>query len=255
MGADYLATGHYARRRKTEDRRPAKDNLRSPSSVSGQFQLLRGVDPNKDQSYVLHTLTQEQLAHTMFPLGEYTKPQIRGLARRFNLPVAERPDSQDLCFAGKGDYRDFLRRNAPEVVRPGEIVTRDGTVLGEHQGLAFYTIGQRRGLGIAAGEPLYVLEKDMLNNRLVVGPREQLGGDELLTGRVNWISGQSPSNPVRVSVKIRYKAREAEGLVTPREDGSVHIQFSEKLRDITPGQAAVFYDGEVCLGGGIIRKS
>lgn len=238
LGADYLATGHYARKR----------------AVSGQFQLLRGIDPNKDQSYVLHVLTQEQLARTIFPLGEYTKPQIRELARRFNLPVAERPDSQDLCFVGHGDYRDFLRRNAPQVARPGEIVTREGTVIGTHQGLAFYTIGQRRGLGIAAREPLYVLEKDAAANRLVVGPRAQLGRDELVTGAVNWISGEAPKNPVRVTVKIRYKAREAEGLVTPRGDGSVHIQFSEKLRDITPGQAAVLYDGEVCLGGGIIQK-
>jgi tRNA-specific 2-thiouridylase len=238
LGADFLATGHYARKR----------------TIHGKHQLLRGVDPHKDQSYVLHVLRQEQLARTIFPLGEYTKPEIRAMARQFNLPVAERPDSQDLCFAGRGDYRDFLRRNAPEAVRPGEIVTRAGTVIGEHQGLAFYTIGQRRGLGIAAREPLYVLEKDTETNRLVVGPRAQLGHDELVTGPVNWISGEPPQNPLRVAVKIRYKAREAEGLVIPRGDGSVHVRFSEKLRDITPGQAAVFYDGEVCLGGGIIHK-
>ena len=238
LGAKFLATGHYARKR----------------SIGGQYQLLRGVDPQKDQSYVLHVLNQKQLAHTLFPLGRYTKPRVRKLAHKFNLPVAARADSQDLCFVGHGDYRDFLRRNAPQVIRPGEIVTRSGKIVGEHQGMAFYTIGQRRGLGIASGQPLYVLEKDTVCNRLVVGPREQLGQDELITGRVNWISGQPPQNPTRVSVKIRYKSREVEGLVTPREDGGVHVQFDKNLRDITPGQAAVFYDDEICLGGGIIER-
>ena len=237
LGADYLATGHYAQVRKAE---------------GGRMKLLRGVDPTKDQSYALHVLNQEQLAHAMFPLGAYTKSQVREMARDFDLPVAERSDSQDLCFLGNGDYRDFLLRNAPEVADPGPMVTRDGEKLGEHQGLAFYTIGQRKGLGIAAPHPLYVIEKDGENNTLVVGPKEQLGRDELTTGAINWISGQPPQNPVRASVKIRYKAHEVEGLIAPRQDGSIHIQFSEKLRDITPGQAAVFYDGEVCLGGGII---
>jgi tRNA-specific 2-thiouridylase len=238
LGADYLATGHYARVQETKDRK---------------IELLRGVDPNKDQSYVLHVLNQEQLSHAMFPLGEYTKPKIREMARSFDLPVAERSDSQDLCFLGNGDYREFLLRNAPEVANPGPITTREGEKLGEHQGLAFYTIGQRKGLGIAAAHPLYVLEKDSENNMLVVGPKEQLGRDELTTGQVNWISGQPPPNPVRATVKIRYKAREVEGLITRLEDGSSQIKFTQPLRDITPGQAAVFYDGEKCLGGGIIQ--
>jgi tRNA-uridine 2-sulfurtransferase len=238
LGANYLATGHYARLR---------------STATGQIELLRGVDPNKDQSYVLHVLNQDQLAHAMFPLGEYNKPQIRALAREFNLPVADRSDSQDLCFLGNGDYRDFLLRNAPEVASSGPIVTREGEQLGEHQGLAFYTIGQRKGLGIAAAHPLYVLEKKGESNTLVVGPKEQLGKDELVTGQVNWISGQSPQNPIRALIKIRYKAREVAGLITSLEDGSAHIKFEQPLRDITPGQAAVFFDGEVCLGGGIIQ--
>jgi tRNA-uridine 2-sulfurtransferase len=238
LGADYLATGHYAQIRKAE---------------SGKLELLRGVDPQKDQSYVLHVLKQEHLAQTRFPLGAYTKLQIREMARDFGLPVADRTDSQDLCFLGNGDYRDFLVRNAPEVVNPGPIKTRDGVQLGEHQGLAFYTIGQRKGLGIAAAHPLYVLEKASENNTLVVGPLEQLGNDELTTGEVNWVSGEPPQNPVQVSVKIRYKAREVIGFVTPQKDKSSHVKFSEPLRDITPGQAAVFFDGEVCLGGGIIQ--
>jgi len=238
LGAEYLATGHYARLQKTK---------------TGKVVLLRGIDLHKDQSYVLHVLKQEQLAHAMFPLGEFTKPQIREKAREFKLPVAERADSQDLCFLGNGDYRDFLLRNAPEVANPGPIMTRDGAQLGKHQGLAFYTIGQRKGLGIAATQPLYVLEKVGESNTLVVGPLEQLGMDELVTGQVNWVSGQPPQNPIRCAVKIRYKAHEAEGLITPLENGSVHIKFTRLLRDITPGQAAVFFDGEVCLGGGIIQ--
>lgn len=238
LGAEYLATGHYARLQKAKN---------------GKVELLRGIDLQKDQSYVLHVLKQEQLAHAMFPLGEFTKPQIREKAREFKLPVAERADSQDLCFLGNGDYRDFLLRNAPEVANPGPIMTRDGAQLGKHQGLAFYTIGQRKGLGIAATQPLYVLEKVGESNTLVVGPIEQLGMDELVTGQVNWVSGQPPQNSIRCAVKIRYKAHEAEGLITPLENGSVHIKFTRLLRDITPGQAAVFFDGEVCLGGGIIQ--
>lgn len=238
LGADYLATGHYAKVQKIDN---------------GQIELLRGIDPTKDQSYVLHVLNQKQLAHAMFPLGEFTKLQIREIARDFDLPVAERSDSQDLCFLGKGDYREFLMRQAPQVANPGLIVTHEGEKLGEHQGLAFYTIGQRKGLGIAAPHPLYVLEKDNTNNNLVVGPIEQLGRDELTTGAVNWIAGQAPENPVRASVKIRYKSREVDGFITPQKDGGAHIKFSESMRDITPGQAAVFYKGEFCLGGGIIK--
>ena len=238
LGADFLATGHYAQVQKGE---------------GGRMELLRGVDLNKDQSYVLHVLQQEQLARAMFPLGAYTKSRVREMARDFDLPVAERSDSQDLCFLGNGDYREFLLRNAPEVANPGSIVTRNGEILGEHQGLAFYTIGQRKGLGIAAPHPLYVLEKDGENNTLVVGPKEQLGRVELTTGAVNWISGQPPKNPISTSVKIRYKSREVAGIVTPLEDGGSSVKFTESLRDITPGQAAVFYDVEVCLGGGIIE--
>jgi tRNA-specific 2-thiouridylase len=238
LGADYLATGHYARLNTLKNNR---------------VELLRAVDAAKDQSYVLHVLSQKKLVHAMFPLGAYTKPQVREMAGDFGLPVAERSDSQDLCFLGNGDYRDFLRRNSPEAVNPGPIVSLDGEQIGEHQGLAFYTIGQRKGLGIAAPHPLYVLKKDGKENALVVGPLELLGKDELRTGPVNWISGQAPQNPIRASVKIRYKAHETEGLITPQKDGSVHIRFSNPLRDITPGQAAVFYEGEVCLGGGIIE--
>lgn len=236
LGADFLATGHYARLQGT---------------ASGEIQLLRGVDERKDQSYVLHVLTQEKLQHALFPLGEFTKPQVRQMARDFGLPVAERADSQDLCFLGSGDYRSFLHRHAPEVETPGPITTRSGEQLGEHHGLAFYTIGQRKGLEVPSSVPLYVLAKDLARNTLVVGTADELGGHELVAGPVNWI-GAAPTAPFRAGVKIRYKANEAPGTITPLPDGRVHVAFDTPLRDITPGQAAVFYDGDLCLGGGII---
>jgi tRNA-specific 2-thiouridylase len=240
IGADFLATGHYARTRLEE---------------YGAVQLLRAVDEAKDQSYVLHVLGQEQLSHALFPIGDYTKAEVRQLARDFGLPVAERPESQDLCFLGNGDYREFLLRNAPEVANPGPILNRQGDVLGWHQGLAFYTVGQRKGLGLASSAPLFVLEKDLRRNALVVGAGAELGQSELYTGRINWVAGTGRTSPFRSQVKIRYKARPAAALVTPLEDGRAHLRFDQPLRDITPGQAAVFYEGEVCLGGGTIQPA
>lgn len=237
MGAEYMATGHYTRLRRDE---------------TGRVQILRGIDSSKDQSYVLHVLGQEQLCHALFPLGDYTKKEIRQLARDFDLPVADRGDSQDLCFLGEGDYREFLLRNAPQVADPGPVMTRDGEILGQHQGLAFYTIGQRKGLGISAPQPLYVLDKDSSRKALIVGRREELGEDDLLTKNTNWITGERPTGPFRAEVKIRYQAREACALVTPLGEGGAQVVFDEPVRDITPGQAAVFYDGEILLGGGII---
>jgi len=236
LGADYMATGHYARLRQNS---------------AGEFQLLRAVDRKKDQSYVLHVLSQEQLSHALFPLGGYTKTEVRQMAKNFGLPVAERPDSQDLCFLGNGDYRDFLLRMTPQVQSPGPILNRQGTQIGRHQGLAFYTIGQRKGLGIAAPQPLYVLEKDSRRNALVVGTKEELGSRELTAENINWIAS-TPTASFRAEVKIRYQAEEAWGTVTPLEEKRAHVEFDRPLRDITPGQAAVFFDGEFCLGGGVI---
>ena len=187
LGADYLATGHYARLR--------MQNSNLPSNSKTIFELLRGIDRSKDQSYVLHILNQEQLAHALFPLGAYTKTQVREMAVDFNLPVAQRDDSQDLCFLGGDDYQNFLIRNAPQVVKPGPITYLDGEQIGQHQGLAFYTIGQRKGLGIQSSHPLYVIKKDVMTNTLFVGPREQLGKNNLTTGEVNWISGIAPEQP------------------------------------------------------------
>jgi len=237
LDADYLATGHYARLNHTPD---------------GKIQLLRAVDRSKDQSYVLSVLNQRQLSHALFPVGEYTKPEIRALAAKFELPTASRPDSQDLCFLAGGDYRDFLQRHAPDVMTPGPILNPRGERLGEHTGLAGYTIGQRKGLGIAASHPLYVLEKDITTNALIVGTQNELGVDELWTDHVNWIQGEPPAEPFRGEIKVRYTAREAWGVVTPQVNGSVYIKFDNLLRDITPGQAAVFYNQDIVLGNGII---
>jgi tRNA-uridine 2-sulfurtransferase len=238
MGAEYMATGHYARISVID---------------SGQVSLLRGEDPAKDQSYVLSVLSQEQLRHTKLPIGEYTKPQIREIARRYNFPVADRPDSQDLCFLAGQDYRQFLGRYIPEAVRPGHIINRQGMVLGEHDGLAFYTIGQRKGIRISASQPLYVIEKDRSSNSLVVGTLDELGQSSLEAQHVNWISGDPPLEPVRAEIKIRYHAKDALGMVTPQEDNCAAVSFDQPLRDITAGQRVVFYQGETCLGGGTIQ--
>lgn len=239
-GAEHLATGHYARIERTEE---------------GEYRLLKGLDDRKDQSYVLYTMTQFRLAHTLFPIGEHTKDEIREMARKLGLPVAEKPESQDLCFAADGDYRGFLRRHAADRLKPGPILDTEGNVLGEHRGLAFYTIGQRHGLKIQSTEPLYVVEIDAVHNRLIVGTKDKLGKSHLLAEEVHRISGRSPSSPLKSQVKIRYKAVPKEAEVIPKPGGKVEVHFREKLRDITPGQAAVFYQGEVCLGGGIITKA
>ena len=238
LGAEYLATGHYARLQQ---------------DPVGHIQLLRAQDKDKDQSYVLHVLSQEQLTHTLLPLGEYTKPHVRQLANEHNLPVASRPDSQDLCFLGDNDYASFLSRTAPQVINPGPILNFNGQTLGQHRGLAFYTIGQRKGLGISAPQPLYVWEKDPHRNALIVGEKHQLGKSELTAAAVNWIAGEPPVTPMRAQVKIRYKAAPVWATITLLENQNVHVMFDVPLPDITPGQAAVFYDGDLCLGGGIIQ--
>ena len=236
LGADFMATGHYVRIRKVED----------------GYQLLRAVDKSKDQSYVLHILNQEKLATALFPIGDYPKTEIRAIAERFGLPTAARKDSQDLCFLAGEDYRSFLQRNAANTLKPGDIVRRDGTPMGEHTGLANYTIGQRKGLGVASPVPLYVLGKDAVTNTLIVGAQEELGSQELTARDVNWLSGEAPHEAFRADVKIRYTAKEAEAWITPMEDNRVQVQFDLPQRDITAGQAAVFFQGDVMIGGGII---
>lgn len=239
MDADYLATGHYARVTYT------------PNGVA---QLRMGLDPQKDQSYVLSVLTQDKLRRALFPIGEYEKPRVREMAAQLGLPVASKDESQDLCFLGDGDYRRFLRDHAEGIFQCGPIKTRTGEVLGEHNGLPNYTIGQRKGLGIAAAEPLYVLELDTVNNVLVVGTKDELGSNTLTAARANWISGAPPDSPFRAQVKIRYKAPPMPATVTVLDENCFQVTFDEPRRDITPGQGAVVYDGDLCLGGGIISK-
>lgn len=240
LEADYLATGHYAR---------------IGRNASGRYTVMKGIDEAKDQSYVLSVMGQEQLARTLFPVGEYVKPEVRRIAERFGLPTASKHDSQDLCFLGDGDYRRFLREHAPEVMIAGPIVRRSGEVVGEHQGLANYTIGQRKGLGVFAPEPLYVIDMQPTNNTLIVGTLDEMGRGELTAGRVNWISGEAPTQAFRAEVKIRYKAKPMPALVEPLTENRIRVTFDSRLRDITPGQGAVVYDGETCLGGGVIERA
>ncbi len=236
LEAQYLATGHYARVRQ----------------VNGRYQLLKGCDERKDQSYVLYMLGQRELRHLLLPLGDYTKEQVRAMARQRGLPIAEKAESQDLCFLLDNDYRRFLQAQAPESIRPGPILDTAGRILGQHKGLPFYTIGQREGLGIAAPEALYVMRIDVAGNALVVGTKSELGRRELVATEVNYVSGQIPQGALEITAKIRYQAVEAEALLIPLEDGRARVTFAQPQRDITPGQGVVFYQGEVVLGGGVI---
>ena len=236
LDADYLATGHYAQVRHTPN----------------GYQLLKGLDPNKDQSYVLHVLDQEKLGQVLFPIGGYTKPEVRELAQKFGLPVASKSESQDLCFLGDGDYRRFLLEYSQKASQPGPILASNGEELGRHDGLSFYTIGQRKGLGISASVPLFVLRKDVVQNALIVGPKSELGQQTLIARDVNWLSGQSPKEPIQAQIKIRYKAKGIEGTVVDLGDGRSQVTFYEPVFGITAGQGAIFYDGDICLGGGII---
>jgi tRNA-specific 2-thiouridylase len=246
LGADYLATGHYARVTRDDDRSPAV------------FMLRKGRDEKKDQSYVLHVLGQKDLARAMFPCGEFVKDEVRQMAREFGLPTADRAESQDLCFLTQGDYRGFLIRHMPQVATPGEIFNTRGEHIGSHNGLPFYTIGQRKGLNLhnvsTHAEPLYVLKLDANRNALVVGTLEELGTRHARTQLMHYVSGESPSEPVRCAAKIRYKAKEATGWLKPLANGGAEFEFDEPQRDVTPGQGLVCYDGDVVIGGGVIAR-
>ncbi len=241
LGADFMSTGHYVRKQVAED---------------GRQILLKGIDPTKDQSYVLHVLTQEKLTKALFPVGDYPKAEIRKIAESYGLSVARRPDSQDLCFLAGEDYREFIQRNAQDMLKPGAIVNHEGKVLGQHDGLPNYTIGQRKGLGLASPDPLYVLAKNAETNTLIVGLANELGQSELLAFNVNWTCGVVPSAPFRAEIKTRYTAKPAAGEVTPVDNGTkATVRFDLPQRDLTTGQAAVFYDGDMVIGGGLIIQS
>jgi tRNA-uridine 2-sulfurtransferase len=253
LGIDYVATGHYARIRKIEDR--TSDS--SPSSIlhplsSSKYELLRARDLEKDQSYMLHMLQQSDLARLMFPIGEYTKPQVRAMAAERGLASADRPESQDICFVPGGDYRNLLREEQPESLQPGPIVDTHGREVGQHAGLPLYTIGQRRGLGIAAEQPLYVTQLDVARNALIVGPKEALERSSLVADGVTFVSGAWPQAPFECLAQIRSHAAPVEARVTPQAIGQIQVEFARPQRAVTPGQAVVLYDGDMVLGGGHI---
>src|SRR5258707_4758810 len=264
LDADYLATGHYVR----VDTDP----------LTGKRRLRRGIDRAKDQSYVLHVLNQKQLAHACFPLGPYTKPQVRAMAAERGLSVATKAESQEICFVAQNDYRGFIDRYVAtmtekepvgagavtasgtngliQLPKPGPIYDLSGKSLGRHRGLAYYTIGQRKGLGITSPEPLHVLKIDAEQNTLIVGPAEALQRTGCTVGKMHYVSGETPGEPFEALVRIRYKAPEQEAVVIPLEGHRAQVTFSRPQRAITPGQAAVFYggeDGEWGFGGGIIE--
>jgi tRNA-specific 2-thiouridylase len=243
IGAQRLATGHYARIRFNEATR--------------RYELLRALDDAKDQSYFLFGLTQEQMAHTDFPLGELSKPQVRDIARRAGLPVAEKPESQEICFVPSGDYARFIEAylaeqggESPDA--EGELVTVDGRVLGRHRGVHHYTIGQRRGLGVATGSPLYVIALDPQENRVVVGDEKDLARKTCEVAGVNWIPFKTLEAPREVTVKIRHRHPPAAATLDPRGRESAFVRFHAPQRAVTAGQAAVFYSGDLVVGGGWI---
>ena len=236
LGAELVVTGHYAR---TEER-------------DGEFFLKKAADSTKDQSYVLYNLTQAQLRRVRFPLGGLTKDEVRRAAEENGFINASKPDSQDICFVPDGDYAGFIERRAGEM-RAGDFITPEGRVLGRHKGIAHYTIGQRKHLGIAVGEPVYVVRINADDNTVVLGDESLLFGTVCTVADFNWISGTAPSAPIRCAAKTRYRQKEQPCSATVNSDGTVSLVFDEPIRAVTPGQSAVLYDGDVVLGGGIIQ--
>jgi tRNA-uridine 2-sulfurtransferase len=239
IGAGLLATGHYARVER--DRR------------SGLFSLKKGKDGAKDQSYFLYALSQKELSRTLLPLGALTKKKVRRLASAWKLPVADKPESQEICFVPDDDYPRFLEGRAPDVFRPGPIVDLDGRVLGKHRGIVHFTVGQRRGLGISAARPLYVVRIEPETHMVVVGPDEAMRARRLLVSEVGFVSGRAPDVPFRAKVRIRSRHAEAGALVRPDVGSSFVVEFDDPQRAISPGQAAVFYRRSTVLGGGTIE--
>ncbi len=238
LGYDYIATGHYARLDYDER--------------SGKYRLLRGWERRKDQSYVLYQLTQHQLSHLLLPVGDHDKEDIRALARQAGLDNADKGDSQDICFIPDGDYTAFLRRQGVAMTE-GDFVDSTGRVLGRHKGLPCYTVGQRKGLGVAAGKHVYVLSKNGADNTILLGDDEELFSPALTASRVNWISGETPTAPFRCAAKTRYSQTEAPCTVYPLPESRMRVVFDQPQRAITAGQAVVLYDGEEVLGGGTIE--
>ena len=241
LDADYLATGHYARI--------------EHDAAAGRYRLLRAVDPGKDQSYVLYMLGQRQLAGTLFPMGTRNKAETRALARRYGLHVADKPDSYEICFVTSDNYREFLESWQPGIGASGPICYTDGRVLGEHDGIVNYTVGQRRGLGLTWPRPLYVIALDPEGNRVIVGEREDLYARALQAIDVHWVADAPPATPIRVTVRTRYRMEAAEATVATNADGEARVEFAEPIRAVAPGQAAVFYQDDEVIGGGRIDRA
>ncbi len=238
-GFDLLATGHYAR----VEHDPA----------AARYLLKKGTDAGKDQSYFLYRLTQDQLGSVLFPLGGMLKRDVRDRSRALNLPAAERPESQEICFVPDSDYRAFLKERAPDVLKRGEITMTDGTVVGRHEGVAFYTIGQRRGLGVASGGRLYVVRIEPHHNRVVLGQRRDLETSSLQVSDTIFLPFDRLEEPLTVEVKVRYRSTLQRATIQPADSGRVAVAFDHPVAGVTPGQAAVFYDGDTVVGGGTIE--
>jgi len=241
LSADFIATGHYARIER--------------DSATRRYLLKKGFDPAKDQSYFLYALTQEQLSQTLLPLGAFTKGRVREMAGDLGLPVNSKPDSQEICFIPDHDYAAFLKDYIPQAAGPGPIVDEEGKTLGRHQGIISYTVGQRKGLGLSAGEPSYVIALEPATNTVVVGSREATRGNELVASGLNWIAMDRLEQNITAKAKIRYRHQEAEVTISPLSGEEVYIKFKEPQMAITPGQAVVFYDGDIVIGGGIIERT
>ena len=239
LGCDHIVTGHYAR----------------ITESGGKYYLRKAVDTGKDQSYVLYDMTQSELARTLLPLGEYTKDEVRAIAEENGFVNARKHDSQDICFVPDGDYAGAIERLCGVREQCGNFIRADGSVISRHRGISHYTIGQRKGLGISAPEPLYVCDIDPVTRNVTLGSDSDLFSAQAAVGGVNWISGDIPDRPVRCRVKIRYRQPEQPATVTPCPGGGADVTFDEPQRAITPGQSAVFYDGDIVLGGGTIKRS
>lgn len=237
IGAEYVATGHYA---KIEER-------------DGRYLLIRSDDDKKDQTYALYNFTQDQLAHTLMPCGEYTKDKIREIAKEIGLAVHNKKDSEEICFIPDNDHGRFIKEERPNEVKPGNFVDSKGNILGRHKGIVYYTIGQRKGLGLALGKPVFVIGINPKKNEVVIGSEENIFKADLVAKDVNFIPFDELKEDMEVQAKVRYAAKPADAIISPLKDGKVKVSFKDKQRAITKGQSVVFYDGNVVVGGGIIE--
>lgn len=240
LDIDHIATGHYARREFDE--------------VSGKYILKKALDPTKDQSYALYMLTQNQLSHLLLPLGNLNKREIRSMAEQKELKVFNKPDSQDICFVNEGEYPEYIKRHTSKKILPGNFVDKDGNILGRHKGIIYYTVGQRKGLGIAWKEPLYVLAKNVEKNTILLGNKDTIKKTYLTSKEMNYISISEPTEIFKALAKVRYSSKETAVNVTPLPNGRARVEFLEPQAFIAPGQTVVLYDGDIVIGGGIIEK-